>query len=335
MGDRELDILYISGAPRSGSTILGMILGQLEGCCDVGELWALWRPAFKNHDLCGCGVAVDRCPFWSAVLLEALGPEFAERGPRLGELHRQTMGTMRAPLVWAHARGWRRRPEYAEYAEGLAAHYRAIAQVSGARTIVDSSKMASDALIAGAIPGVRLSVLHLVRDPRGMAWSWQKQVRQPGPQGRQLERHGVLGSAARWDAYNAFALLLLAPRLGERFRTVRYEDLVRDPAGVAAELARWIGADPATVPVTADPPVLALTRPTHSVWGNPTRINTGQVPLRLDDEWNQRMSPAAQRAVALATLPFLARYGYGVRPHRAQPPQMLTIESSLPKGLDQ
>ena len=45
-----------------------------------------------------------------------------------------------------------------------------MAESSGGRVVVDSSKMASDALLADAIPGINLKVIHLIRDPRGITW---------------------------------------------------------------------------------------------------------------------------------------------------------------------
>jgi hypothetical protein len=240
----------------------------------------------------------------------ALGPDFVKRGAQLGRLHRRTMGTMRAPLVWAHLRGWHRKRDYEEYAEGLASHYRAIAKVSGAHIIIDSSKMASDALIAGTIPHVRLSVVHIIRDPRGVAWSWKKQRQQPGPNGRQLDRHGIVGASARWFVYNAFAELFLAPRLGKRFRRVRYEELLRDPAGVTTDLAEWLGVGSSLIPISGDPPRLTVERPTHPVWGNPIRTATGDIPLHLDDEWKSQMKWSERLAVSAITFPLLVRYRF-------------------------
>jgi len=306
----DLEVLYISGAPRSGTTLLGMILGQLPGFCDVGELWALWRPAFRNGDLCGCGQTVSRCPFWLAVVEQALGPDFASIGPQMGDLHRRSMGTMRAPLVWLHTKGWRRRPSYEHYATTLSRHYHAIAEESGARVVVDSSKMASDALLASSLPGISLSVIHCVRDPRGVAWSWKKQARQPGPHGRPLDQHGPTASAARWMAYNAFAQSFLAPRLGDRFRTLRYEDLMADPIIVIRDLARWLGADPDTVPLVDGPPRLQLTRASHPVWGNPVRTASGDIPLRVDDEWTRSLGRSERATTTAVTLPYLLRYRY-------------------------
>ncbi len=290
--------------------MLGMALGQLEAACDIGEFWALWRPAFRSGDLCGCGTPVRECAFWLAVAERSLGPDFEARGASLGALHKRTLGTLSAPRVWMHVTGRRRRPEYDDYADALGRHYRAIADVSGARLIIDSSKMAADALLASTVPDISLSVIHLVRDPRAVAWSWRRQRRQPGPQGREMQQQGVLATAARWDAYNAFAEALLAPRLGERFRSLRYEDLLARPEQHIADLALWLGAEPGAVTIEGTPPVLAMTRASHPVWGNPVRTATGSIPLREDSEWRDRM-PALDRGIAtLMTLPFLVRYHY-------------------------
>jgi hypothetical protein len=49
------------------------------------------------------------------------------------------------------------------------------------------------------------------------------------------------------------------------------------------------------------------------VAGNPNRFKTGQVTIRLDDEWTRRM-PRTRRLVVRALLwPFLLRYGYPLR----------------------
>lgn len=307
-------VLYISGAPRSGTTVLGMALGQDDALCDVGELWALWRPAFRTAELCGCGRPVPDCEFWLSVASRALGPEYERRGREVGELHRRALGTGRAPRAWLHAGGLRPNPDLERYAEALGRHYRAIAERSGARVIVDSSKMATDALVASTLPDVELWLLHLVRDPRAMAWSWRRQVRQPGTGGRALDRRPPVASALRWDAYNLFAEVLLRPRLRPRFRSLRYEDFVARPRRTLQEILAWIGEPDVDVPVDGDPPALELRRPSHPVWGNPVRTATGPLPLRLDDEWRQRMPAADRLLTTLITFPLLRRYRYPVWP---------------------
>jgi hypothetical protein len=51
-------------------------------------------------------------------------------------------------------------------------------------------------------------------------------------------------------------------------------------------------------------------RATHSMAGNPDRIATGPVELRLDARWAGGMRRADCRLVTALTWPFLLRYGY-------------------------
>jgi len=259
-------------------------------------------------------VPVPQCPFWLDVAGKALGADFEQEGAAMGKLHADHLGTLKAPLVWAHVKGWARRSSYEAYADGLGRHYRAIAEVSGSPVVIDSSKMASDALLASTIAGVELKVVHLVRDPRGVAWSWQKEMRQPGPAGRPFARRGPLASAARWDVHNLFAETLLAPRLGDRFRVLRYEDFLAEPVAVLDSLAAWVGSPPAHSPIAGDPPHLSLTRTRHPVWGNPLRTAAGAVPLREDTAWKDGLGSGDRRTTTLATLPLLLRHGYRVAP---------------------
>jgi hypothetical protein len=202
---------------------------------------------------------------------------------------------------------------YDQYARLLRLHYEAVAEVSRARFIVDSSKMTSDALLASSLQDIDLSVLHLVRDPRGVAWSWQRAVRQSGPNGRPFAQRGVMASAARWDVHNSFAELLLKRRLGDRYRQLRYEDFVAEPAAVLDSLANWLGTASEKGAITGCPPRLTLRQARHSVWGNPLRSSSGSIVIARDDAWQSHLSPSNQAVTVAATLPLLLRYGYHVR----------------------
>jgi hypothetical protein len=51
----------------------------------------------------------------------------------------------------------------------------------------------------------------------------------------------------------------------------------------------------------------------HTVAGNPVRMQSGPVTLRVDDAWRGAMSARDRRLVTLLTFPLLARYGYAGR----------------------
>ena len=69
--------------------------------------------------------------------------------------------------------------------------YCAIQSVSGSQVIVDSSKGPRYAMLLNEIPEIDLRVVHLVRDSRGVVYSWQKKHVKP----EVYLENGVHGSA--------------------------------------------------------------------------------------------------------------------------------------------
>ncbi len=78
--------------------------------------------------------------------------------------------------------------------------YEAVRHVSGANVIVDSTKDAAYAHAMRRMAGVDLRVLHLVRDSRGVAWSWAKLVRSDPD--HYMRQFSPPVTASRWVAYN-------------------------------------------------------------------------------------------------------------------------------------
>jgi hypothetical protein len=190
--------------------------------------------------------------------------------------------------------------------------YRAIAEVSGCPVVIDSSKHSSLAFCLRTAAGVDLRVVHVVRDSRGVAYSWTKEVRRPESAAAEdlMTRYSPAGSSALWLGHNLFFALLA--RLGTRTRLLRYEDFVADPRASVRELADFAGlpgdlsADPAGF---LDGSTVALT-PSHTVAGNPVRFRNGPLTLRRDDAWRKRLPLRRRLLVGLLTFPLLARYGY-------------------------
>jgi hypothetical protein len=57
--------LHILGRGRSGSTLLDLALGSMEGLFSAGELHRLWAPARPRDSWCPCGKRVVECPVWA------------------------------------------------------------------------------------------------------------------------------------------------------------------------------------------------------------------------------------------------------------------------------
>jgi hypothetical protein len=216
---------------------------------------------------------------------------------------------MVAPWIW---------PGYAadlrEYSDLLGRLYRAIAVVADGAIIVDSSKHASTAFLLRRVGALRMRVVHLVRDSRGVAFSLMKEVRRPEVVERDelMHRAGPWRSSLEWVAFNA--LFRSIRWLGVRVELVRYEDLVRAPADVLARIARHEGCTlgPAALAFVDGPSVTLGVD--HMVAGNPMRFRRGTFDLHVDDAWRRAM-PRRQRLVtASVTWPQLLRYGYRASP---------------------
>jgi hypothetical protein len=306
---RRIPVVYIAGPGRSGSTLLDLVLGQAEGVVSVGELRNLWSRGLKDGWPCGCGKPVLECPFWSAVLIRAFGSIDAASSAAMTELQNRTVRTRHLPRLWWDLAAHRSDPAVQSYAEMLSRLYRAVAEISGAQVVVDSSKHPADAVVASTIKEVELRVLHLVRDPRAVTYSWTRPKDSPRESITLAPQSPILCSV-RWTVWNTIIGSLLARRLGSRYRVVRYEDLMDDPSRTLADVLGFMG-----LPVDA----LALRgttielRTTHSVCGNPARFTTGSVELVADLRWMDGLEPSLRVIATVGALPVMHRYGYTAR----------------------
>ena len=86
---KETKVLYLAGAGRSGSTLLGRLFAEPPQAVHVGELVYLWRRGFAENHLCGCGVPFLECPFWSEVFARGFGGFDGVDPPDILETKRQ------------------------------------------------------------------------------------------------------------------------------------------------------------------------------------------------------------------------------------------------------
>jgi hypothetical protein len=299
-------VLFLSGLGRSGTTVLERVLGGLPGTCSVGELVHLWRRGVLDDETCGCGEPFGRCLFWTEVGRRAFGGWDPSLAHRMEELRHRVDRTRHVLLAAAPAV---RRRERAEYVDVYTRLYRAIAETSGCPVVIDSSKHSSLAYCLRGAAGIDLRVLHVVRDSRGVAYSWTKEVLRPEATGEDLmTRYSPSRSALLWTGHN-LALTALR-RLGAATRLLRYEDFMADPGATVREVAAFAGLPPgadASGFLQGRTATLGLS---HTVAGNPVRFRTGPLTLRRDDDWRQRLPRGRRRLVTALTLPLLARYGY-------------------------
>jgi hypothetical protein len=187
--------------------------------------------------------------------------------------------------------------------------YASVRQTTGAEVVVDSSKSPAFALLLSTVSALDISFVHLVRDPRGVAYSWSRQKHSPDFP-RHLDRQGPLTTAMKWVTWNAAAEALITTRPGRRSMRVRYEDFVSRPEGTLRAITKLVGTERDDLPLIDSS--TARLGPAHTIGGNPIRFSAGTVKFSPDEEWQSRMSRSAWLGATGPALPLLLRYGYRV-----------------------
>lgn len=288
--DGSPEVVYLAGWGRSGSTVLGAILGELDGWLSVGEL----RYLFREQVTCGCSLMAAECPYWQAVVARAEEMLGGLDRARYAMLQDTVLSPKRVPSILRHPE----RPELVELARITDALRRSAAIQAGARVLVDASKHPGDAALVASRGGL---VVHLVRDPRATAYSWDRRRREG-----QLAI-GFAASTGRWLEWNALSEVVAARLPRPRKIRIRYEDFVADPAATVASIAALAGE---TVDTSALASGVATLGGNHMVSSNPAKFRTGRVPLVLDSAWRSELSRTEQAAVTAVAWPLMARYGY-------------------------
>jgi hypothetical protein len=322
MTDNGIKVLYIGGYSRSGSTLLSLLLDQVKDFVAVGELWDIWQRSFIENQLSGTGQPFRNCEFWTAVVREAYGGFASVDAHALQQLRMAVQGKQHIPLLIAPALRTRKfQQDLADYADALRKLYGAIQKVSGCHVIVDSSKVPTYAFLLREVPQIDLRIVHLVRDSRAAAYSWQRKKVRPEIhwQTQYMDRYSIGRSALEWDIMNG--LFYFTEGDPKAYRRIRYEDMVLAPQQTLIEIARYLDEPADSVPSFSDQ-IFQSSR-NYTLSGNPDRFKQGAVKIKPDTEWQQKMARPTKLAVTALTWPLLWRYQYFQQPPVAdQPPRV-------------
>ena len=307
-GSAKVPVLYVGGLGRSGSTLLNDMLGQHGSLVSGGEIVHIWQRGLVENNLCGCGEKFQSCEFWTEVGERAYGGwdqldlDAAMKAKHMVDRNRFVPHLL-APFLFRSIK-----EPLAEYGDIVVALLRAIRDVAGVPVVVDSSKQISTALMYRQIEDVDLRITHLIRDARGVAYSWtktKKKVEVTDTDAMMNQYHpGLMGW--RWLSWNVTFASMRA--LSVPVMTLQYEDVITNPRKALARVMEFAGVETGDLEYVSENSVNL--QPTHSVAGNPSRFKHGDIELRLDEAWQEKLEPKMRNLVTAITYPLLRRYGY-------------------------
>ena len=271
------------GAGHSGSTILGVVLGNCEGFFYAGEVeeWLVkaGRPPW------GAG---ERARFWSDVRDQVEDAEdlFGARANSCVERSSVLFRVDRWPTRL------RMLVRYRRVAEELLV---AIARTAGATHVVDTSHFPLRARELARLRGIELYIVFLARDPRAVVDSNL----------RELSPHEVAERRARTLVMNAnlwltqlLSVLVFLRHPRERRMFLRHEDFLADPEAVLRAMLERVDSD-------AEPPDLGALKIGSPLQGN-RLIRSEQIALEPAPRGRPPSSPLTT-LLQLPWKPVLAR----------------------------
>ncbi len=275
----KLKVIYILGASHSGTTLTAMVLGALPDVSTIGEL-KLSHLGDPEHYSCSCGSLIRACPFWRDVRgrMAARGQAFdvANAGTDIFDMPSPYVRRLLRPLYrgpkWEALRDaalslsatWRMGLPRLQHQN--AELIRAVCELNGVSTIVDSSKTTLRAKHLLRNEALDVRIVRLVRDGRGTAHIYI------------LERNDPMPAAAmEWKRSTLEGEAFLKGVDPARWIEVRYEELCRDPAATIARICQF-----ADVPFDGE--VRCFRSNEHHIVGNYMRMES-TTAIKLDDRW--------------------------------------------------
>ena len=205
------------------------------------------------------------------------------------------------PQLWNPASSGEFAERLERYRTALSRLYRALSQEAGGRMVVDSSKVVPHLLVLLSMPELSVSVVHLVRDPRAVAYSWQRRRARPEVTERtaMMPTYGPVRAASEWALVNLVCQALR--RRDTSHCQVRYEDLIADPREQVERIATTLNLNLSQLDLDQEGQIDFPQA--HTCSGNPMRFQRGRIALREDNEWRTGLSREDRAIVSMITWP--------------------------------
>jgi len=276
MDKNPTNIIYIVSSAHSGSTLLDLILGSHSAIQSGGEFYKFPMKSKIEDGIsqpCSCGEKIIDCDFWQRVLEGAnLDFEAIQSSQDFFSLYDRMIPSM--------------------------------LKVAGKSHFVDSSKRLTRLKKYLKSDQFRVSIIHLVRDPRAVAYSFVRKKK------RVLANQEMFSSRVNPPKYLQSLWLILRGNMRyivemskqKGFHTVKYEDLVVNPQQALSGFLERIHLP------FEDSMVHYYDHAHHVIGGN--RMRFQKRPLALDKEYLHNLSAFEWFAGTCISLPILLKYKY-------------------------
>jgi Sulfotransferase family len=294
--------VYIVSSPHGGSTLFSHVLGKHPDAQNLGEVSFIPKLLSLNEP-CSCGTGIRDCAWWGKVFTTFRGVSGTDLrqspyGVYFGDAPKPKSGSglidhryqtrlryammkLRgavdtATVLYAPRTVGLRRASMGSIALGAdntLAFYAAAADCTGARLIIDASKMPRKAAQLYCADPTRVRIVHLTRDGRGVVASRKSYM--PATQ-----------AARRWSHYHRLSQRLLERWVPTAHRIrLSYEEFAAHPEATLRQVFDWLDMSYSDQCLQFGDDV-----PAHSAGGNPARFEMAGGIRAADERWRSALS---------------------------------------------
>lgn len=261
--DKIKKIVFLIGTGHSASTLLDMMLSGHSEIRGVGEMHYLTRdPELLQKLVCSCGNVISKCKLWSEIL--SLPVDFNFRVER-----KKTNFLFNKPIFYTRNMAGRREVDNEDCLYNRLAVYDRVLGIRGGHVILDSSKDLNEAELLCSNKRYKIIFIHLVRDGRGVVWSFMK-------------KKITFWTALRHWVFTNLRAEIIKRRNGVKYINVKYERFVENPDKMIKKILSGIGLEYEPVMLNY------LSLPQHQLTGNRMRFNNN-IQIKEDIEWKMRL----------------------------------------------
>jgi hypothetical protein len=260
-------IIYILGSGHSGSTLLDLILGSNSNIESGGEIRRFTKiiadKEFRDSRICTCGQRLSACPYWEPIFARIRAHGIDEQR-FLGD----PLTAQRDNAIFVGE----------------------VLRQSGKRVFADSTKSLRRLRILEKTQLFEISVLHLVRDGRAVAFSNMQK-------GRKFLEH-----LHYWTSSNSRILRYRKTWPG-RWTTVHYERLVTAPGDEVRRIIDFVGEN------FEEGQMNFAAHTHHNLFGNRMR-RSGNSEIVPDTKYLAQIGPLRWAISTAYAFPLLRKFNY-------------------------
>jgi len=299
----KIKIIYLMGMGRSGGTIIGRLLGQMRNSVYIGELRYLWQRGFIENWRCSCGEKFSNCDFWQSVIkdINILDKSIF----MVKEIHDKYDKTSRYFNLIVNKLLNRKRffEPYCRYVEEV---YEGISSKTGKNIIVESSRYPSRAISLSCCDKFEIYVIHLIRDPRGVIYSQQKEDKRKSGEYKIFPLKRII----HWIVTTI--LSFISQIILKNNVLIKYENFVDKPELTLKMILNKFYLQANYIKQIDEIKEVDLKK-IHVFSANENRSISGKIKIKKDEKWKTEMDKRTYLFTTIFTLPLLVLLGYKIK----------------------